>query len=215
MSNKQNAPHAEYPTPIGVLTSTLVGYKEDDPYQIVLVELQHPGVVGEDLVLPGGIFDVGAGKHRSQRTVVDHETLEETGLQFAPGHRPEHFAISQRLDVDPRRWCSFPTINGANDYILACPLVGEIKPRDVQEVRRAYWQDVRSAPLDRIGRGHRLIVTLWQTICDCGGLREALLNPDCQARIEALSDERHLVCMSDLSRMIYLEDQVAVHDRRE
>ena len=125
-----------------------------------------------------------------------------------------HIAISQRLDVDPRQWCSMLTINGANDYIMAAPLEGELNPQDVAEVRRASWYDVREIDLDRVGRGHKLLVQLWKTICDCGGLTPALFDQPHRAMIEALSDERHTVSVGEFTNMIYLEDSSPVRDGR-
>lgn len=215
MSMGPNAPHAEYPKPIGVMTATLLGFKQSNPYELVIVELQKPEVPGKALVLPGGIFNAGHGKHRSQRDVIGFELIEETGLHFADGTQPLHIAISQRLDVDPRRWCSFPTINGANDYIMAAPLAGELKPQDVQEVRKATWCDTRELDLGRVGRGHDLLVKLWKVICDCGGLTKELFDPQNRERIEAVSNDRHIVSVGDFTNMIYLEDRSAVSDERK
>ncbi len=209
-----NSPREEYPVPIGVLTSTLLGYDAEQPYRVVLVELQTPEVVGKPIVLPGGIFNLGIGRHRSQRSVINDELLEETGLHVAVGHVPEHIAISQRIDVDPRQWCSFPTVNGANDYIMVAPLAGEIRPEDKEEVKRAYFEDVRLVDRQAVGRGHGLLLDLWQVICDCGGPSPALYQENNRRKIQALSNERHLVTVSELTNMIYLEDAVAVRDGR-
>lgn len=209
-----HSPREEYPAPIGVLTSTLLGYDAEKPSRIVLVELQRPEVPGKPIVLPGGIFNLGLGRHRSQRTVIDDELLEETGLRVAPGALLEHIAISQRIDADPRQWCSFPTVNGANDYIMAAPLVGELRPQDEEEVKRAFFQDVSTIDRALVGRGHGLLLDLWQRISECGGLGTALYTEENQRRIEALSNERHRVSMSQLTNMIYLEDVTAVRDAR-
>lgn len=209
-----NAPREHYPAPIGVLTSTLLGFNPNNYWELIIVELQNPELKMRSLVLPGGIFEVGGGKHRSQRDVINHEGWEESGLSPAPEFEPIHLATSQRLDADPRYWCSFPTVNGANDYIMAAPLVGVIDPKDKAEVRRAYWQDVRDIDLNHVGRGHDLLIKLWQVICECGGLTPELFTPDNIARIEALSNDRHVVSLGRFNHMIYLEDQNPVFDQR-
>ncbi len=209
-----DSPREDYPVPIGVLTSTLLGYRADDPWQLILVELQKPEVSGKGIVLPGGIFNIGRGKHRSQRTVANDEILEETGLHVVEGESPQHIAISQRMDVDPRRWCSFPTINGANDYIMAAPVEGEVRPRDVDEVRSAFYQDVREIDRTKVGRGHDLLLDLWQVICENDGLSRTLFEGESRDEIEALSNGRHLVTVGELNNMIYLEDREPVFDSR-
>ena len=206
----RSSPKVLYPEPIGVLTATGLFFRREKVTELLMVEL-----TTDQWVLPGGIFNVGLGTHRSQRDVIGFELFEETGLRFKPNSVPVHIAISQRLDVDPRVWCSTKTINGANDYIMTGVVEGELKPRDTAEVKRAFFMDVNKIPLEQVSRGHDLLIRFWQVICARKMLsaKNRWTKENIQA-IEALSNDRHVVSVNRFNFMIYFEDRVAVRDSR-
>lgn len=217
----KRSPVTEYPTPLPVPTATLVGYPEADDgpedsrrYQVMMVRLKKPEDEIRPNVLIGGIFQAGQGVHHSLRDVIRSELFEESGLRIVEGFQPVHFATSVRCDADPRYWCSFPTIMGVPDFIMAAPLVGEIAPQDEAEVREAFWADVREIDLGTVGRGHDLIIRLWRVICDFGGLTPRLFEKDAIRAISALSSERYVVSLNEFNRMVYLEDRYSVLDWR-
>ena len=216
MSGSRTAPRDKYPEPISVLTTTVLAFREGEPNKLLLVELQKPDAQGKRLVLPGEIFEGGTGRHRSQRTLAINGLAEETGLTVPANRRPIHIAISQRLNVDPRQWCSFLAINGACDYIMAAPVEGKIKPQDKNEVRRASFFDLDEIPFDEIGRGHDLIIRLWQKIVELQMLWIA--DPWTganKAALRSLSNDRHVVDVEDgFGHMIYLEDRFPIVDAR-
>lgn len=209
--------HQLYPQPIGVMTATSLSYRLGKPRELLFIELRNPGADGKRLVLPGGIFGAGLGEHRSQRDVMNHELLEEAGLGVAPGFRPIQIAISQRLDVDPRRWCSFATINGANDAIMMVPVTGDLKPQDTAEVRRAVFRDICAPdfPWTEIGRGHELLVRLWQVFCARNILdRDDRFNAEDCAAIAGLSTEHHVLEVQQFNHMIFIEMRRPYRDPR-
>ncbi len=212
-----NAPHSLYPQPIGVMTSTSLSYRPSAPRELLFVELQNAGADGKTLVLPGGIFGAGLGQHRSQRFVMNDELLEEAGLTPVSGVQPIQIAVSQRLDVDPRQWCSFATINGANDAIMVLPVAGELRPQDTREVRRALFLDVCATgfPWGSIGRGHELLVRLWKVFVERDILnRSDRFNAADCAAIEALSTVTHTVEVQRFNSMIFIEMATPFRDPR-
>ena len=213
----RTAPHSLYQQPIGVMTATSLSYRHGSPQHLLFVELTKPGEEGKPLVLPGGIFGAGLGEHRCQRDVMNYELLEEAGLTVAAGHRPIQIAVSQRLNVDLRQWCSFNTINGANDAIMCCPVEGTIRPKDKAEVRRAVFMDICAPdfPWEKIGRGHDILVKLWQVFVERDLLnRGGHFTNDDRAAIAALSTDQHVVEMQQIIPMVFIEMATAFRDPR-